>query len=128
MLTRRKSNYQMNKLLRAVILAQLLNRLVLLLFMKLLGLGGQGERVAPLPCFLRQSLLLSLKLPVHLSRLVIKPQGSLMSVGLQMCATSILTCLVFCFGNPIQVLQALYPLNHLCSSWSYFFNCEIVQL
>lgn len=51
----------MNKLLWAVILAQLLNPLVLL-FMKLLGLGGQGERVALLPCFLRQSLL-SLKLP-----------------------------------------------------------------
>lgn len=37
----------MNKLLCAVILAQLLNPLVLL-FMKLLGLGGQGERELPL--------------------------------------------------------------------------------
>lgn len=46
-----------------VILTQLLNTLVLL-FMKLLQLGGQGKRRScPPPCFLRQSLLLSLKFP-----------------------------------------------------------------
>lgn len=109
----------MNKLLWTVILTQLLNTLVLL-FMKLLELGGQGKRRScPPPCFLRQSLLLSLKFPCsaeqagHQAPEIIMP---ISAPGLQVHANSLSACLAFYMssGKLNRLLQALCPQNHLC--------------
>lgn len=120
----------MNKLLWTVILAQLLNPLVLL-FMKLLGLGGQGERVVPLPCFLRQSLLLSLKLPCSPEQAGHQAPG-IISICFNLGFANVCHQLINMSGilfwesnpNPPSTVHT----DHLCSPWSYFFNCEIVQL
>lgn len=113
----------MNKLLWSVVLTQLLNTLR---FMNSLGLGGQGERQScPPPCLRVYHWAWSFLL--QLSRLIIKLQGSLMSVsalGLQVCANSISACLTFYMdsGTPNQVLQALIPTESSLQSMDILFS------